>query len=159
MAFLLFRKIFNLNLIQGRTTIGIVNACIYYACKMYQILISFHEIISLNTNNRHEFFACYKLLSTQFNLKSNNLKPIMFVSRYCNELEVPYHIEKKVMETMNNLKNYDTNGKKPKSIIAAIIYIICKNNGNKLNQTYIADKLKTNPITIRSRIKELKKVL
>lgn len=102
-AMLLYRKALKKNLIRGRSIVGVVCASIYYACRKSKTPISFKEIIKEGCAKAKKVIKVYMLLAKEFNLKVPPLEPVLFVSRYINELQLSFKIEQKVLSILKSL--------------------------------------------------------
>lgn len=156
MAMLLYRKAYKADLIRGRSINGIIDACIYYACRKQQIPISYLEIIKANDLDHHLFFRCYYALSKEFNLNPGILFPKTFISRYCSMFGLPMKCEKEAMRIVDLLSDQYIVGKDPKGIIGGLLYLICKKYDLYCNQVKFAKEIGVSEVTLRNRYHELK---
>ncbi len=108
---LLYRKALRKDFIKGRSIIAGISACLYYACRKSKIPISFKEIVKEGSTDDKVVIKFYKLLAKEFNLKVPPLEPVLFVSRYINELQLSFKIEQKVLSILNSLPFSFINGR------------------------------------------------
>ncbi len=158
-AMLLYRKAYKKELLKGRSIIGVICACLYFACRKDKLPISFQEIVNEGCIKANLVMNCYRTLLKEFNLKVPPLGPALFVSRYINELQLSVEIEKRVLSVLKNLHFSFINGKEPKSLVAAIIYSIGKKENIKITQKTLAKITGTCEVSIRYKSKEIEKIL
>ncbi len=158
-AIIFYRKALKKDLIRGRSITGMIWACIYYACRFNKLPISFKDIMDNASSNEGLVKKSYSILVRTLNLKYIPFNPSILVSRYINELKLSVNIEKKVLSVLQNLPLSFISGKDPKSIVGAIIYLICKEGNQKITQKSISRITGTCEVSIRSRYKEIEKII
>jgi transcription initiation factor TFIIB len=153
-------------LAKGRTVIGIVAACIFYACKKVSN-ITLDEIIGQIEGNvrrercpRRHVYKCYTTLFRELDLHSHTIDPKVYIPRYVSDLSID---QKMVGLTCTFLQTYlpylNSSGKDPKGIAAAALYIICCVHKVNIFQAKVAEIAGISDVTLRSRIKEFYAVL
>ncbi len=156
-AMIFYRKALKKNITRGRSTAGMICACLYYVCRLYRLPISFKELMDNASINKGLVKKTYSVLVRTLKLKSIPFDPSILVARYINELKLSLNIEKKVLSVLQNLHSSYIAGKEPKSIVGAIIYLICKEENQKITQKSISKITGTCEASIRSKSKEIKK--
>jgi len=155
----LYKKAHKLRLVQGRDSISFVCSCLYYACRKYELPITFTDIIKETDVKIKRVKHTYRLLYRTFNLKVRPLTPQHFVSRYVNDLGLKKDIEKKVSKVIGQLPYKFINGQNPKRILAGTIYLICRNHRLKIYQKEIARICDISETSVRSSWKEINKLI
>ncbi|MHA1488574.1 MAG: transcription initiation factor IIB [Promethearchaeota archaeon] len=154
---LIFKRVFEKRLLKHYSVEAWIGACLYYICRKERLAIAFNEIVSKGSINANKLRKCYKLLIKEFNLNVPVREAIIFVPRYCSELNLNSDIEKKIVETIKELPFGVVNGRNPIIVCAAVIYLICKFNGVDMTYRRIIDIFKITEAGIRNICRELKK--
>ncbi|MFX1260022.1 MAG: transcription initiation factor IIB, partial [Promethearchaeota archaeon] len=103
---------------------------------------------------------CYRILIKELNLKSPSTEPIILVPRFIVELELNAEIENLTNQILETYKSkIFTSGKDPKGIVAGAIYLACKIKNKKVTQKEIVDIVGVTEVTLRSRFRELVRLL
>jgi len=155
-AFSLYKKAFKTKMLQGRSIIGMITACIYYSCKNKSIPRTFQEILYETPITDKIVKKCYKILVRELNLKVRNTNPTLFIPRFAAELNLGFDIEiitRKILQPMINKKIFC--GKDPKGFCAGALYFACKIKNIGISQKEIAKVVGVTEVTLRSRYKEL----
>lgn len=104
-----------------------------YKRRLYSVVSKIAQLYPLYTHNTSEYF--YSLVDI---------------------FSLPPEIKKEAKELIHN--NMDLlNGRNPKGVVGAIIYIVAQRHHINIYQKIIADKLGITEVTIRHRLKELRK--
>ena len=88
------------------------------------------------------------------------MDPILLVPKYTSVLEVSNEVEKtavKIIKVYN--RRYPIAGRDPKGILAASIYVACLYHKQNRSQNRIAKVVKVTEVTLRSRYKEIMKIV
>jgi len=155
-AFSLYKKAFKTKMLQGRSIIGMITACIYYSCKNKSIPRTFQEILHETPIADKIVKKCYNILVRELNLKVQNTDPTSFIPRFVAELNLGFDIEiitRKILQPMINKKIFC--GKDPKGFCAGALYFACKIKNIGISQKEIAKVVGVTEVTLRSRYKEL----
>ena len=124
-AMLIYRKALKKNLIRGRSIIGVICACLYFACRNSKIPISIQEIIKESDVKENKVRKYYLFLIKDLKLKVIPLGPEAFLSKYITNLNLSFEIEKKARMLLPYLKSFSI-GRDPKIISISLIYFLCK---------------------------------
>jgi transcription initiation factor TFIIB len=158
-AFSYYRKALEIGLIKGRSIKEMIVACVYITCKKINLPRTLTEICKIVNGN--EIFAarCYRLLSREFKITYRQIDPMLFLHKIANESQISERTTRKALDLLLSIrKNEIFVGKDPLSIAAAILYIVCKKNKEKISQSKIADSANINIITLRKRLSELNNI-
>ena len=146
---LLYRKILKKKLTRGRSISQIIIATIYLVCRLYSIPIKLIDLINLYDEDIKSTRNYYNLIVNELNLKTNRPPISVFISRYCNELNLSNSVEQlslNISEIIN--KRGLLIGKKPSSIVGAIIYTAAIINRERKSQKQISEVVGTSESTI-----------
>jgi len=152
----LYKKVQKLNVLRGRSINGFVGACVYLACRMSKIPRSVNEVYAEmpNTTDR-DIRICYRVLLNELCIKVPKINAVALLPRYASSIGISQEstsLAEKLLATFENGMN--TAGKDPKGMIAAAIYLACKQLGENKAQKHIAMACSITEVTLRSRIKE-----
>lgn len=155
---LLYRKALKKGLIKGRSIEGMVCACLYFICRQFKLPIPFKEIIDESHVKEKSIKICVKILIKELNLKLIPLGPEAFIPKYINNLKLSPDIEKKVFDTLTQLKTFMI-GKNPKVICAGLIYLVCKKNNITCSQVKISKIIGVTEVSLRYTWKKIEKLI
>ncbi|MFW9829786.1 MAG: hypothetical protein ACFFEY_19585, partial [Candidatus Thorarchaeota archaeon] len=86
--------------------------------------------------------------------------PISLIPRFIAELDLDADAENatiKILQTFTS--KFSTSGKDPKGLCAGALYLVCKMKDKRISQKDIANLVGVTEVTLRSRYKELIKML
>jgi transcription initiation factor TFIIB len=164
-AMVLFKKICSNNMLKGRSIDGLIVACLFWACRVEQYPISLNEFIKddsfVNIKDPKKIKKYYKMLLKEFNLRPPPVDPMKYIPRFLSTLEMSDLIPKVTQLYILLVKSnkFTICGKDPKGIIAGCIYFIAKEIGNPIRQKDLAFITRTTEVTLRSRFREIVKVV
>ncbi len=143
-------------LVRGRSMESVIAACIYAACRSYNIPRTLDEIASASDVERKEIGRTYRFIVRKLKIKVTPSSPKDYISRFASIL----HLSPKTQnEALKVLKKADvselTSGRGPAGIAAAALYVAALMNDEKKTQREVADVAGITEVTIRNRYKEL----
>jgi len=159
-AIRLYIEAFKKKLLRGRSINGMVAACLYFACRERKIPRTLQEILEQTSISAKNVRRCYRTLIRELNLKVPSTDPISLIPRFIAELELDADAENgtiKILQTFTS--KYSTSGKDPKGLCAGALYLVCKMKDKRISQKEIANLVGVTEVTLRSRYKELIKML
>lgn len=157
----IYRKAQQRMLIRGRTISGILSAAICISCRELGTPRTLKDI-SVGSNVRlKEVARSYRLLCFELDLKIPIVDPMKCVSRVANKAKLNEKTKRQAAEIMNNVIQRETlsAGKDPMGLAASVLYLASLNTGENITQANIADAAGVTEVTIRNRVKDLKKQL
>lgn len=162
-AALIYRKASDGNFIRGRSTEGIMTACLYAACKQYKVSRTLDEISEVSRVSKVQIGRSYRVLLSNLKMGILPPSPLEFIPRFCSPFNFSDNaVQMKAEEIIRRAEQIGvTSGKGPEGIAAAAIYIASRTArlANIVNQRKLAKIAGITEVTIRSRYKELVKVL
>jgi len=160
-AALIFRKINKENLTKGRSIKKICMSCIYLAHKCRNVQPPLNELLSNNDeSSKKELLRLSKFLAEKTNLKIKNHDPRDFLLQFINNGDLPKTLLGESLIILERLKELDKfQGKTPKSITAAALYLSSKKLKMKISQEKIAKVAQISRKTINQRVYEVKQEL
>lgn len=143
-------------LVRGRSMESVIAACIYAACRSYNIPRTLDEIAEASDVERKEIGRTYRFIVRKLKIKVTPSSPKDYISRFSSIL----HLSPKTQnEALKILKKADiselTSGRGPAGIAAAALYVAALLNDEKKTQREVADVAGITEVTIRNRYKEL----
>ncbi len=159
-AIRLYIEAFKKKLLRGRSINGMVAACLYFACRERKIPRTLQEILEQTSISAKNVRRCYRTLIRELNLKVPSTDPISLIPRFIAELELDSDAENATIKILQNFTSkFSTSGKDPKGLCAGALYLVCKKKDKKISQKDIANLVGVTEVTLRSRYKELAKML
>tara|TARA_B100002051_G_C16742699_1_gene645328 strand:- start:248 stop:1195 length:948 start_codon:yes stop_codon:yes gene_type:complete len=150
---------------RGSNRIGIIGACVYFACKeckvprsSKEIAIMFsinpkimtkgckkcQEIISMNKKNKNRLYT------------SHSIKPSDFIERFCNKLSIDETIIINILELCNMIVTENVICENtPQSVAAGCILHYCKENNIEFNKKEISNICNISEVTINKCTKKI----
>ncbi|MBM3234613.1 hypothetical protein FJZ19_05990 [Candidatus Pacearchaeota archaeon] len=143
-------------LVRGRSMESVIAACIYAACRSYNIPRTLDEIANASDVERKEIGRTYRFIIRKLAIKVTPSSPKDYISRFSSIL----HLSPKAQnDALRILKKADiselTSGRGPAGIAAAALYVAALLNDEKKTQREVADVAGITEVTIRNRYKEL----
>src|SRR3989338_2801271 len=143
-------------LVRGRSMESVIAACIYAACRSYDIPRTLDEIAAASDVERKEIGRTYRFIVRKLKIKVTPSSPKDYISRFSSIL----HLTPKAQnEALKILKKADiselTSGRGPAGIAAAALYVAALMNDEKKTQREVADVAGITEVSIRNRYKEL----
>ncbi len=143
-------------LVRGRSMESVIAACIYAACRSYNIPRTLDEISEASDVERKEIGRTYRFIIRKLKIKVSPSSPKDYISRFASIL----HLSPKTQnEALKILRKADvselTSGRGPAGIAAAALYVAALLNDEKKTQREVADVAGITEVTIRNRYKEL----
>ena len=143
-------------LVRGRSMESVIAACIYAACRSYNIPRTLDEIAATSDVPRKEIGRTYRFMIRKLGIKVKPSSPKDYISRFASILHLS---PKSQNEALKILKKADvselTSGRGPAGIAAAALYVAALINNEKKTQREVADVAGITEVTIRNRYKEL----
>ncbi len=143
-------------LVRGRSMESVIAACIYAACRSYNIPRTLDEIAATSDVPRKEIGRTYRFMIRKLGIKVRPSSPKDYIARFSSILHLS---PKSQNEALKILKKADiselTSGRGPAGIAAAALYVAALLNGEKRTQREVADVAGITEVTIRNRYKEL----
>jgi transcription initiation factor TFIIB len=154
----LYKRAIRTNMLKGRSTIGMIIACIYYSCKSRGIPRTLQEILKESPIIEKKVKKCYKALVDELNLKVCHINPTSFVPKYAAALNLNFDVEKVACKILQLIyKKNLIRGNDPKGFCAGALYFASKIKKVYISQKEIAKIVGITEVTLRSRYKELLK--
>ncbi|MHA1830324.1 MAG: transcription initiation factor IIB [Candidatus Helarchaeota archaeon] len=156
-----YSKAVKKRLTMGKSIECLICACIYLTTRLRKLPRSLEEISNICEISVKSIRRTYRMLLKY--LEIPNLKPIdhsQYIARYGEELGISLEIQKRAIEIIENAKSdpdIKVLGKDPKGFAAAALYIACKEAKKSKSQALLSQVAHVSEVTLRYRIRNLKK--
>lgn len=155
-AAMLYRRAVSQNLVRGRSVEGVAAAALYGACRRCEVPRTLNEITAASRANKKEVGRTYRYISRELKLNLQPASPVVYINRFCRELELPGHVENAAIRILNQAVEAElTSGRGPTGVAAASIYVASVLYNSRKTQKCIAETVGVTEVTIRNRYKEL----
>ena len=143
-------------LVRGRSMESVIAACIYYACRSYNIPRTLDEISNASDVERKEIGRTYRFIVRKMGIKTKPSSPKDYISRFASVLHLSPKTQNEALKILKKAESSElTSGRGPAGIAAAALYVAALLNDEKKTQREVADVAGITEVTIRNRYKEL----
>ena len=143
-------------LVRGRSMESVIAACIYAACRSYNIPRTLDEIAEASDVERKEIGRTYRFIVRKLKIKVRPSSPKDYISRFSSILHLSPKIQNEALKILRKADISElTSGRGPAGIAAAALYVAALLNDEKKTQREVADVAGITEVTIRNRYKEL----
>jgi len=143
-------------LVRGRSMESVIAACIYAACRSYNIPRTLDEISNASEVERKEIGRTYRFIIRKIGLKVTPSSPKDYISRFSSTLHLSPQAQNEALKILRKAEVSElTSGRGPAGIAAAALYVAALINDEKKTQREVADVAGITEVTIRNRYKEL----
>jgi len=152
----IYQYVLERGLVRGRSMESVIAACIYSACRSYNIPRTLDEISNASDVERKEIGRTYRFIVRKMGIKSTPSSPEEYVSRFSNVLRLSPKTQGEALKILMKAETSElTSGRGPAGIAAAALYVAALLNDEKKTQREVADIAGITEVTIRNRYKEL----
>ena len=153
-------RIYNLvlqkGLVRGRGMESVIAACIYAACRTYNIPRTLDEVAVASSMARKEIGRTYRFVARQLPLNIAPSAPKDYIPRFASILNLSPKTQTDAVKILKRAEKDElTSGRGPAGIAAAALYVAALINDEKKTQREVADVAGITEVTIRNRYKEL----
>src|SRR3989338_3765994 len=142
--------------VRGRSMESVIAACIYAACRSYNIPRTLDEIAHASDIEIKEIGRTYRFIIRRMTIKVTPSSPNDYISRFSSILHLSPKTQNHALRILKKANEEElTSGRGPAGIAAAALYIAALLNDEKKTQREVADVAGITEVTIRNRYKEL----
>ena len=135
---------------------SVIAACIYAACRSYNIPRTLDEISNASEVERKEIGRTYRFIIRKIELKVKPSSPKDYISRFSSTLHLSPQSQNEALKILRKAEISElTSGRGPAGIAAAALYVAALIHDEKKTQREVADVAGITEVTIRNRYKEL----
>ena len=151
-----YRFVLQRGLVRGRSMESVIAACIYAACRSYNIPRTLDEIATASDVARKEIGRTYRFIIRKLGIKVKPSAPKDYISRFSSILHLSPKSQNNALKILKKADISElTSGRGPAGIAAAALYVSALMNDEKKTQREVADVAGITEVTIRNRYKEL----
>ncbi len=152
----IYNYVLQRSLVRGRSMESVIAACIYAACRSYNIPRTLDEIANASDVERKEIGRTYRFIMRKLAIKVKPSSPKDYISRFAAILSLSPKCQNESLKILKKIDSSElTSGRGPAGIAAASLYIAALLNDEKRTQREVADVAGITEVTIRNRYKEL----
>ncbi len=143
-------------MVRGRNMESVIAACIYTACRSYNLPRTLDEISAASEVERKEIGRTYRFIIRKMGIKVTPSSPKDYISRFSAVLHLSPKTQNEALRILKKAEISElTSGRGPAGIAAAALYVASLLNDEKKTQREVADVAGITEVTIRNRYKEL----
>ncbi|MGB9637499.1 MAG: transcription initiation factor IIB, partial [Microgenomates group bacterium] len=133
-AAIIYRKVLEKDLVQGRSILAMAAAALYAACRESKIPRTLREIAKESLVEKKDVARCYRLLLRKLEMQMPIADPVTFVSKIAEKVGISAKTQGLAIEILRKAKEKQiSNGKNPNSLAAGALYIACAINNEMKN--------------------------
>ncbi len=152
----IYNYVLQRGLVRGRSMESVIAACIYAACRSYNIPRTLDEISNASDVERKEIGRTYRFIMRKLEIKVTPSSPKDYISRFSSVLNLSPKTQQEALKVLKKADTSElTSGRGPAGIAAAALYVAALMNDEKKTQREVADVAGITEVTIRNRYKEL----
>jgi len=156
----IYRKAAIRKLAKGRSTVALVAAAIYAACREIAIPKTISDISYVCNIPSKEIMSHYKLILKELSLKIPVIQGIDYVTLISNRLRLTEKTKREALRIFSLVQHSRISiGKNPRAFAGAIIYIASQDCNEFLRQVEVCQVADISTVSLRKRCKEIKKIL
>ncbi|MBD3254762.1 MAG: hypothetical protein GF383_06695 [Candidatus Lokiarchaeota archaeon] len=164
-AWRIYTEVAKKKLTMGRSIDGFIAASLYAAIRIHEFPRLLEDVCDASLTPRHTVIRSLGLvikeILPEMKLKYRPITIDQLVFMFGNNLEFPMDVQKRALNFISKAraKGLSCIGKDPKGIAASALYIAAKNSDVRKTQAEISDVARITEVTLRSRVKDIKKRL
>ena len=152
----IYNHVLQRGLVRGRSMESVIAACLYAACRSYNIPRTLDEMATASDVERKEIGRTYRFIIRKMQIKVKQSSPKDYISRFSSVLHLSPKTQNDALKILDQAKDVElTSGRGPAGIAAAALYVAALINDEKKTQREVADIAGITEVTIRNRYKEL----
>ncbi len=156
----IYRKAAIRKLAKGRSTISLVAASIYAACREISIPKTISDIAYVCNIPSKEIMSHYKLILKELSLSIPVIQGIDYVTLISNRLKLTEKTKREALRIFSLVQHSRISiGKNPRAFAGAIIYIASQDCNEFLRQVEVCQVADISTVSLRKRCKEIKTIL
>ena len=152
----IYNYVLQRRLVRGRSMESVIAACLYTACRSYNIPRTLDEMATASDVERKEIGRTYRFIIRKLGIKVKPSSPKDYISRFSSVLKLSPKTQNDALKVLRQAEEIElTSGRGPAGISAAALYVAALINDEKRTQREVADIAGITEVTIRNRYKEL----
>ena len=156
----LYRKITLKKNLAGRSTVGMLCATTYIACRLTNTPRTIQDVANAGNIKRKQLQSIYRFILKELEIYPESYNPIEFVARIANATNASEKTKRDAIKILQcGQKRGMNTSKNPMGMAAAAVYLSALKHHEKISQINISKVSGISAVTIRDRAKEIKKRL
>ena len=156
----LFRKAAAKKILSGRSTLGILCATIYLACRLTNTPRTLQDVAIAGNVKRKYLQRVYRFLMKELDVNPESFSPVDFIERISNSIGAGNKTRRDALRLMQTVQESGiSTSKNPMAMAATVVHLAAFKNKEKISQIKIAEFSGISAVTIRDRAKEIRKKL
>jgi len=152
----IYNYVLQRGLVRGRSMESVIAACLYAACRSYNIPRTLDEMATASDVERKEIGRTYRFIIRKLGIQVKQSSPKDYISRFSSVLKLSPKTQNDALKVLKQAEASElTSGRGPAGIAAAALYVAALMNDEKKTQREVADIAGITEVTIRNRYKEL----
>ncbi len=153
----IYRKAAIKKLAKGRSTLGLVGAALYAACRETETPKTITDIANACNITTKDIMSHYKLILKELSLQMPVLHGPDYVTLICNRLQMSEKTKREALRIFSMAQKCRISiGKNPRALAGSIIYLASQNCNEFLRQVEICQVAEISTVSLRKRCKEIK---
>jgi transcription initiation factor TFIIB len=156
----IYRKAAIKKLAKGRSTLGLVGAALYAACRETATPKTISDVASVCNLSSKDVMSHYKLILRELSLQMPVLHGPDYVTLIANRLDLSEKTKREALKIFSEVQqNRISIGKNPRALAGAVIYLASQTCNEFLRQVEICQVADISTVSLRKRCKEIKSTL
>ncbi len=156
----IYRKAAMKKLAKGRSTLGLVGAALYAACRETATPKTISDIASVCNLSSKDIMSHYKLIIRELSLQVPVLQGPDYVTLISNRLNLSEKTKREGLRIYSEVQqNRLSIGKNPRALAGAVIYLASQSCNEFLRQVEICQVADISTVSLRKRCKEIKSTI
>ena len=156
----IYRKAAIKKLAKGRSTLGLVGAALYAACRETATPKTISDVAAVCNLSSKDVMSHYKLILKELSLQMPVLHGPDYVTLIANRLTLTEKTKREALKIYSQVQqNRISIGKNPRALAGAVIYLASQNCSEFLRQVEICQVADISTVSLRKRCKEIKATL
>jgi transcription initiation factor TFIIB len=156
----IYRKAAIKKLAKGRSTLGLVGAALYAACRETATPKTISDVASVCNLSSKDVMSHYKLILRELSLQMPVLHGPDYVTLIANRLDLSEKTKREALKIFSEVQqNLNSIGKNPRELAGAVIYLASQTCNEFLRQVEICQVADISTVSLRKRCKEIKATL
>jgi transcription initiation factor TFIIB len=153
----IYRKAAIKKLAKGRSTLGLVGAALYAACRETATPKTISDVATVCNLSSKDVMAHYKLILRELSLQMPVLHGPDYVTLIANRLDLSEKTKREALKIFSEVQqNRISIGKNPRALAGAVIYLASQTCNEFLRQVEICQIADISTVSLRKRCKEIK---
>jgi transcription initiation factor TFIIB len=153
----IYRKAALKKLAKGRSTLGLVGASLYAACRETSTPKTIADVANTCNLSSKDVMSHYKILLKELSLQMPVLHGPDYVTLLSNRLNLNERTKREALRIYSIVQqNRISLGKNPRALAGAVIYLASQNCSEFLRQVEICQIADISTVSLRKRCKEIK---